>query len=249
VRHGKILLYCHANCDTDDILIAVNLRERDLFLSEEATEYHVPPPRPEPTHAETVRLMTSQHQQFRRDITADMVKSVTDELGVAMEALDSLEMGLLWPTDAVTFPERDGAGQVIGIQRRYPDGSKYVIAGGKRGLFIPVGFAQMLGPIFVPEGASDTAAILSMGRTAVGRPSCSGGVSHLIQLFRNDGRDIIVVGDNDEKNGRWPGRDGAIKTAQQLQEALQQDVKWVMPPEGFKDIREYLIGGAEDVLH
>jgi DNA primase len=51
----------------------------------------------------------------------------------------------------------------------------------------------------VVEGATDTAAGLSLGYYAVGRPAASGGVSELKHLFRLKGvRRAVIVSDNDE---------------------------------------------------
>lgn len=94
-------------------------------------------------------------------------------------------------------------------------------------------------PVYVPEGASDTAAALSRGWAAVGRPSNVAAAPHLAALLR--GRRVIVVGENDRKpNGKWPGRDGARTTAAKLaHEWGLASVEWMLPPDDFKDLREW----------
>ena len=52
---------------------------------------------------------------------------------------------------------------------------------------------------------------------------------------------IIIVGENDKKSdGSWPGRDGAQSLASQLATHLQRPIYWALPPEGYKDTREWL---------
>ncbi len=52
---------------------------------------------------------------------------------------------------------------------------------------------------------------------------------------------IAIVGDNDRKpDGRWPGRDGAFRTACRLARWLNCRLLVVFPPDGCKDIRDWL---------
>ena len=62
-------------------------------------------------------------------------------------------------------------GRIIGINRRFRDGSKKHLKGTKRGLTYAEDWATTDGPILLPEGGSDTAALLTMGLAAIGRPS------------------------------------------------------------------------------
>ena len=96
--------------------------------------------------------------------------------------------------------------------------------------------------MYVPEGPSDVAALLSLGLRAVGRASCKGGVKYLAELFADTNEQILIVGENDKKDdGQWPGRDGARTLAAALARELGGRVRWTMPPMGFKDVREWLI--------
>jgi phage/plasmid primase-like uncharacterized protein len=139
------------------------------------------------------------------------------------------------------MPEYDAQGRVIGILCRSRDGSKRAIVGSKRGLYLPNGWRELPGPVFMPEGFSDTAALIAEGVAAVGRPSCTGGVDLLAELLRGVDRDIVIVGENDAKpDGRWPGRDGAEKTARQLGQLLGREIRYTLPPDGYKDVREFV---------
>lgn len=184
------------------------------------------------------------------DFTSRMSRSslrlLARKLEVSVESLQSLEVGWSERDGAWTFPERDAQCNVIGILRRYRDGRKKLITGGKRGLYIPRDWQSGTGPIYVPEGASDVAALLTHGLRAIGRPACTGGVKLLRELLIGSDVDVIIVGENDEKpDGRWPGRDGAMRVATELARDFEARVRWTLPPSEFKDVRSYLTGDTK----
>ncbi|TAJ19411.1 MAG: ATP-binding protein [Planctomycetota bacterium] len=97
------------------------------------------------------------------------------------------------------------------------------------------------------EGASDVAAAVTLGLSAVGRPSNSGGADDLARLLEL--RKVLVLGENDQKaNGAWPGRDGAGRVAGSIAGEWQQPVQWSMPPHGSKDLRAWLEARVRDGL-
>ena len=105
-------------------------------------------------------------------------------LGVTAEALRQLHIGWYASKNCFTFPEFNADGEIIGISTRPADGGKKkVIGGSKRGLYLPPGWKDRKGPIFIVEGASDSAALISMGLAGVGRPSATGGADMLAELF------------------------------------------------------------------
>jgi len=85
--------------------------------------------------------------------------------------------------------------------------------------------------------------MIAAGLPAVGRPSNVGGVDLLVSLLSSvPDREIVVVGENDRKSdGLWPGRDGAIQVARQLTVSLGRLVRYSMPPDDAKDVREWLL--------
>ena len=93
------------------------------------------------------------------------------------------------------------------MQRRYFDESlsKKRVYGSISGLTIPTGWRDMPGPIYLVEGESDVLALFTIGKCAIGRPSNSGGLHHLATLLEFDSRQIIVLGERDERPGTWPG--------------------------------------------
>jgi hypothetical protein len=160
-----------------------------------------------------------------------------------------------------TIPERDGQGRVTGVNRRYEDGTKRLMYGGRRGLYIPDGWDEMPGPIYCPEGFSDAAVLVATGACAIGRPNAGGGVDLLAELLGADPRPIVILGENDgrplTRDGepvledgrpalRRPGYDGAVAACNRLRRELgRADIGVKMPPEGFKDIREFITRSRE----
>jgi len=183
----------------------------------------------------------------------DQVQLLAGQLGVSVASLHQLGCGWDQAKRCWTFPARDGDQQVIGIAQRLETSrlnregkviTKAMITGSRQGLFYDLAsWSQGSGPILLVEGASDTAAALTMGLAAVGRPSNRGGIDHLARLLRDvpADRPIVVVGERDQKpDGNWPGRDGAVSTATQLAKALHRAILWAVTPDLAKDTREFL---------
>ena len=107
-------------------------------------------------------------------------------LGVSVESLRRLGVGWSAKHRAWAFPMSNAAGDVLGIRLRLPGGKKLSVKGGKEGLVhsrrgplrLPSGRLLLL----IAEGPTDTAALLDLGFSAVGRPSCTGGVKLLVEL-------------------------------------------------------------------
>ena len=104
------------------------------------------------------------------------------------------------------------------------------------------------------EGASDAVAMTHMGLNAIGRYNNQAGADIVAELLASNidlwhGREIIIVGENDRKynaGGKWPGRDGAIKFAQELAEWLgdndiHADIRVTMIPAPYKDARHFYL--------
>jgi hypothetical protein len=175
------------------------------------------------------------------------------ELGVGIEALKALAAGATvnrrdgqW---VAAWPLWDGGGVVVGQETRSRDGKKRLQRGGKHGLFYCkktfFGGPPLTGHVFVPEGASCTAAFIDMHvRQVVGRSmkNCGDNIRQLADLFqKNPDAEIVIVGENDKKpDKRWPGREGAEHTAEKLAKLLDRPVRVALPPPDTKDTREWL---------
>lgn len=174
---------------------------------------------------------------------ASMTSSLREELAASLGLPTWAIVSTGWKADerCWTFPECDADRRIVGLNRRFRDGSKRVMPGGKRGLTVLNDYDRG-GPIFLVEGASDVLAMRAMGLTVVGRPSCTGGgdqLAHLLCGFPADRR-LLVVGENDSKgDGSWPGKDGAALTAAKLAAALGRPVEWALPGGGAKDSRAW----------
>lgn len=199
---------------------------------------------------------------------ADVRASLSTELGVGVEALERLLVGSGFDDyrslGYSTWPERRQGGKVVGIIRRYRvavsegGGNKLTLPGSKHGLYLPRDWWKGTGPVLLVEGGSDTAALLTLGMCAIGRPSNVGGVNLLIGVLRDFERPIIVLGERDRKPDRvgtnkrcpkdcagctwcWPGRAGAKLTAERLKAAMpSKRILWRLPPESVKDVRDWL---------
>jgi phage/plasmid primase-like uncharacterized protein len=234
---GKVLITCFTGCTPDQIVRALSLELADLFPPRDGRHQRNGPARIIPA-VDWAAL----HESCREAFAGGMRDELAEVLGLAGEALDAVGYGWSDEYGAWTCPERDGSGRIIGMSLRSRDGSKWQVPGSRRGLIIPDTFPGSTGPLFIPEGASDVAAMTALGLTAVGRPSNTGGVEHLATLLRNwpPDRPIIIVGENDAKpDGNWPGRDGAIGVAKQLAARVSRPISSALPPDGTKDVRAW----------
>src|SRR5262249_39192777 len=147
-------------------------------------------------------------------------------LGVNREALECLEIG--WEPPDETGGERwlcplwDESGRITGLIRRFRSGAKLHVGGGRDGL-VYARRQPLCGMILIPAGHSDVAAGLTLGLTVVGRSADLAGSDLLIRYLApavQHGAYVVVLGENDQKpSGLWPGRDGALITAQRLSAA------------------------------
>ncbi|HYW80449.1 MAG TPA: toprim domain-containing protein, partial [Thermoguttaceae bacterium] len=161
-----------------------------------------------------------------------------ESLGLSLGSLTRLRVGWSVQHRAWTFPMSDAAGETVGIRLRLPDGRKLSVRGGREGLFIPKDL-QAGGRLLVTEGPTDCAALLALGFSAIGRPSCTGGVKHLVALAqRLQPGGIAIVADGDE-----PGQRGAKSLAARLA-VYCAAVRIVTPPDGIKDARAWKQSGA-----
>jgi hypothetical protein len=186
--------------------------------------------------------------KYAENLSNARKQSLALHLGLPRNGLDCIALLGRWEEDGrefFTFPERDGQGNVIGLNRRYSGGEKKHMPGGARGITLPNGWDDETDKaLWVVEGPTDTAAMVAACLSAVGRPSNVGGVVFLAEAIKRSidpHRNIVVIGENDKKeDGLWPGLIGAISVAGGLQEAIGRPVFWSLAPREYKDVREYL---------
>ncbi len=186
---------------------------------------------------------TALARTFAAQLMTDRRAELAAALQLPVAALDTLPLVGFDPRESCwTFPECDSSGTVIGLTRRFRDGSKKFRFGGHRGVTLPCHWRESPGPLFLVEGPSDVLTLAYAGLCVVGRPSNTGGVRFLVELLHDwpTDRGIVVVGENDRKpNGLWPGKDGAERTAPTLARELRRPIDWTLPPEGTKDARAW----------
>ncbi len=149
---------------------------------------------------------------------------------------------------AWVFPQRDENLKIIGLRFRAEDSRKWSLTGGLAGLFIPS--MKVQDSIYIAEGPTDCAALLSLGFYAIGRPSCLGQEEMIAKFVKqNRIKHAVIVSDNDTAKQKhdgsqyYPGYEGAKR----LQEALKISTQIWIPP--IKDVREFLAnGGTHDIV-
>jgi len=217
-------------------------------------EYVAPPPAKrsiERGPADVVRLMS----RWLRDTRRADLEELAGELHVDAASLDRLGCAWAAPHKAWAFPMFDGSRRPIGVRLRGTGGAKWCVRGTHNGLFWPRELeVATRTPLLLPEGPTDTAALLALGYNAIGRPSCNGGAPFVLEAVRRLHRsEIVIVADADEPkrtpDGRTirPGPDGARALAADLTAAGTRP-RIIAPGQG-KDVRDWVRAGAtrEDI--
>ena len=91
-------------------------------------------------------------------------------------------------------------------------------------------------PVLIVEGASDVCAAYDLGFTAVGKYTAGAKSKELVELL--SGHKCVILGENDA----GAGKAGMESTFAQLQTKCP-DLTQLMPPEGVKDLRQWLAKG------
>lgn len=192
---------------------------------------------------------------FRHDTCDPWIEKMSCGIGISQYAVKLL--GPAWSSEhqAWAWPMTSGLGNVCGIRLRYDNGRKLAVTGSKQGLFIPAGEAARR--VFMPEGPTDTAALLSLGVYAIGRPSASGGILDIKQTIdRLRIRELVIVADNDEDkytpdNRKFnPGYDGAksiqnhINIPSCIITLPTKDAREFVQEGGTKESLEYIVRSA-----
>ena len=137
----------------------------------------------------------------------------------------------------------DSRDEIVGVRLRTEAGKKFSIKGGREGLFysdlVSLRERASGGRLLVCEGPTDTASLMDLGFSVVGRPSCTGGTKHIVELAKRlKPVEVAIVADGDE-----PGQRGDDRLATALL-AYVPVVRVVIPPPGVKDARDWKRAGA-----
>lgn len=179
----------------------------------------------------------ARHEGFCRSLLPGSVEKLARRWGCSTEAVQRLRPGFDPEKGAFIFPMENGEGGIVGLRARGPGGAKWIMAGGRPGLFVPEGVIPADAELIV-EGESDTAAALSLGIPAVGQPSANAPAGNVLRFL---GPNVVpcpcIVGDNDT-----PGRTGAEALAADLLDE-GTPCRVLMPPDPHNDLRDWLGGG------
>lgn len=179
------------------------------------------------------------------------MEALSTELCLPIDNLRK-KWGVGWDGDAYTIPAKNGAEELIGIMRRFPDGEKIWVSRSRNGLFIPK-IKTWSGNLFICEGFSDAATLIELGFRALARSNCQTGLDYIKDLLhRKSGiGQVAIVGDNDPRNVHGNvGQRGATKLARQLYGG-EYCVAVTDVPEKYKDMRQWIQqGGAtkQDII-
>jgi hypothetical protein len=258
---GRLLVHCKRDCGFEEVLEAVNLTTWNAYYYPPSSGTATTGPFASNVDAEDElgdeqrAKLQYMYERACKALAArpEKLHELADRLGVSTEALEQIGVG--WREDrtlvhgewvgtgdwAWIFPEVNGDEEIVGLLRRYErpgkDKDKKLIAGGRRGLIVPNRWKKGEGPLYIVEGASDVAAMLTLQFTAIGRPQAVSRriLRDLVELLRADARLLVVIADSDEV-----GRTGARSLASSLNRRLGREVRIAEPPRGCKDMREYL---------
>lgn len=177
----------------------------------------------------------------RRNMRPGWLARAAALIGLPPDSLARLSVGWSVTDLATTWPMRNGFGDVTGIRLRDPkSGKKWSVKGSVAGLFYDPALLSIEHPkrLWIVEGPTDTAAMLSLGLDAAGCPSAGGGVDALVDLtHRILPSEIVILADRDR---------AGICGAERLSDALLliAPVRIVMPPDGLKDARSWVCSGV-----
>lgn len=209
------------------------LRITDQWMKE---EYHPNGAQKLPEHNEVLAIRA---RAWIKECNEEKTDELAGRLGVTSDSLRQLNIGWSNNTSAWVFPMQRMGGRLIGVRVRPRNGKKFAIKGSKNGLFIPNNLPKE-GVIYVCEGESDTAALLTCGIPAIGRPSCNSGDRLVVELLQEN--EVVVCADRD-----GVGRKGAEQLVDYLK-IHASGVTMMLPPPKYKDVREWLHGeGKEEI--
>ena len=183
------------------------------------------------------------HKELSESTKEENLYLFAEELGVTIDSLHRMNVVRHDRKKAWAFPMYNHIGDMTGLRLRSSWG-KWALDGSNAGLFTNRGEQFDSELWLVVEGATDTAAAISLEFNTVGRPSCRGQEIMLRDyLDMNGARQVIIIPDNDEpkhdSQGRifYPGIDGAIA----LTKKVAFNASIVMPP--CNDFRTWVNDG------
>jgi putative DNA primase/helicase len=78
------------------------------------------------------------YQSCQANMTQGMLEYLAESLGTSIESLVTLGVGYYPKDNCWIFAERNEKGRIVGLCRRFMNGTKYMVTNSKRGLYYPV---------------------------------------------------------------------------------------------------------------
>ncbi len=172
-------------------------------------------------------------EQWESETKLGMIEGLANSLGVSIQSLRNLSCAWAKEHRAWAFPMCDGYGNYTGIRLRSIEGHKWAVKGSHQGVFLPY-ITCSYRMALICEGPTDTAAAMTLGFWAVGRPSCAGGMHDILTAFKRlRVNRAVLIADNDD-----PGVRGA-----------QMRIPSAMLVLPTKDLRDMVrLGGTTELL-
>lgn len=165
-------------------------------------------------------------EEFARDTDPAALSAFAKYLGVNVESLRLVGCQRAVRRRAWAFPMFNGGGKMIGIRLRYADNSKDCVYGSRNGIFMLN--KEPTATAYIVEGASDLAALDTIGLYGIGRPQCLGCISIITAaLARLRIRRVVIITDSDNV-----GLEGTVKLVKEL------DIPSLIFIPPTKDLRE-----------
>ncbi|MBN8602940.1 MAG: hypothetical protein J0M26_18025 [Planctomycetes bacterium] len=242
IIEGRTLIHCFAGCGYHEIMCSLKLPPNFLsaggIKNPQSGSRCNPPKTLSATPVNPDLKMEYAYLYKQRD--KKCLDAFAKSLGVTVASLRLLGAVGSQHSSLIT-PEYNGCGEICGLQERQLDDTKLARKGSRRGLYLPSGWnsEEKHGNkvLYICEGASDTAAALSHGFRAIGRPSSNGGKVDLAILLKDFPFEIAVVADNDPDRC---GTKGAYEVAQFLAQELKKEIPVCKPKGNAKDVRAYV---------
>lgn len=163
-------------------------------------------------------------------MTNDVISKTLDFVepldSLAVKVIGQLEVG--WTGKSLLFPMYNERFSLVGVHKR-PE--KRNLKGSTLGIFAPRDIV-IGNKLFVTEGVTDTICMMLMGYSTIGRTSANSCNKIIFNLLKDKKCSILIVADND-----GVGIDGANRLANELA-TDERDVLVILPPQGYKDIKE-----------
>jgi hypothetical protein len=202
-----------------------------------------PPQARKPEAPEIILNVELKLKAWSRSVFNRTLDDHASKLGVSVLALQQLGCQPAPYPKVWAFPMRDGNNSYTGIRLRHEDGKKWAETGSHQGLFLPQREPEL--EAVICEGPTDTAAALSIGLFAIGRPTCNGGIFDInTAVKRLKIKQVTIIADCDKDKVRPTGQvwNPGISGAKGLADVLTVRSRIVTLP--AKDMRDFVVSGG-----